>query len=79
MAERQKIRAVRVHVVRQGGGDYHDQGQEHWIVGEIATPMSVYPQYRATRSSWGLNVLGTVVVEIESSDGTVVFGVTTTA
>ena len=77
VAERQKIRAVRVHVVRQGGGDYHDQGQEHWIVGEIATPMSVYPQYRATRSSWGLNVLGTVVVEIESSDGTVGFGVTT--
>ena len=77
MTHRQIIRAIRVHVVRSGGGDYHDQGTEHWIVGEIATPMSIYPAYRATRSSWGLNVLGTVVVEVESSDGTIGFGVTT--
>jgi len=77
VTHRQIIRAIRVHVVRSGGGDYHDQGTEHWIVGEIATPMSIYPAYRATRSSWGLNVLGTVVVEVESSDGTIGFGVTT--
>ena len=77
MTHQQEIRAVRVYVVRNGGGDYHDQGTEHWIVGEIATPMSIYPEYRATRSSWGLNVLGTVVVEVEAGDGTVGFGVTT--
>lgn len=77
MSDRQKIRAIRVYVVRNGGGDYHDQDQSHWIVGEIATPMSLYPQYRSTRSSWGINVLGTVVVEIEAGDGTMGFGVTT--
>lgn len=77
MTHHAQIRAVRVFVVRTGGGDYHDQGTEHWIVGEIATPMSLYPEYRATRSSWGLNVLGTVVVEIEADDGTLGFGVTT--
>lgn len=74
---RQAIRAIRAYTVRQGGGDYHDQDQGHWIVGEIATPMSRYPQYRATRSSWGLNVLGTVVVEVEAADGTTGFGVST--
>ena len=77
MNKPQKIRAVRAYVVRNGGGDYHDQDKNHWIVGEIATPMSLYPEYRATRSSWGINVLGTVVVEIEAGDGTIGFGVTT--
>ncbi len=48
----------------QKGGDYHAQEAGHWIVGEIATPMSLYPQYRQSRSSWGLDVLGTVVVEL---------------
>lgn len=76
MADR--IRAVRASVVRGGGADYHDQaGREHWIDGQIATPMSKYPEYRATRSSFGLNVLGTCVVEVESQSGEVGVGVTT--
>ena len=61
----------------QKGGDYHAQEAGHWIVGEIATPMSLYPQYRQSRSSWGLDVLGTVVVELEARDGTTGFGVST--
>ncbi|KPL53276.1 rhamnonate dehydratase [Prosthecomicrobium hirschii] len=71
------ITAVRAFTVRGGGADYHDQGDGHWIDGQIATPMSRYPEYRAKRSSFGLNVLGTLVVEVEASDGTVGFAVTT--
>lgn len=71
------IREVRAYTVRGGGADYHDQGADHWIDDHIATPMSVYPEYRQSRQSFGLNVLGTLVVEIEASDGTVGFSVTT--
>ena len=71
------IRRISAHTVRGGGADYHDQAAGHWIDGQIATPMSKYPEYRARRSSFGLNVLGTLVVEIEASDGTVGFAVTT--
>jgi L-rhamnonate dehydratase len=72
-----EIVAVRAYVVAQAGGDYHAQGPQHWIVQEIATPMSRYPQYRATRTSWGIDVLGTLVVEIETKGGIVGFGVST--
>lgn len=73
-----RIVSVRALVVRGGGADYHDQaGRGHWIDGQIATPMSVYPEYRATRSSFGLDVLGTVVVEVEAEDGTVGIGTST--
>lgn len=72
-----KIVKIRTYTIKEAGGDYHAQKQGHWIVGEIATPMSIYPEYRQTRSSWGLDVLGTVVVELEAADGTVGFGVST--
>jgi len=42
----------------------HDQADGHWIDGQIATPMSLYPEYRECRSSFGLNVLGTVVANV---------------
>ncbi len=71
------IREVRAFVVRGGGGDYHDQAGGHWIDDHVATPMAKYPAYRASRQSFGLNVLGTLVVEIEADDGTIGFGVTT--
>lgn len=71
------IRYVRAFVVRGGGADYHDQGDDHWIDQHIATPMAKYPAYRGSRKSFGLNVLGTLVVEVEASDGTVGFAVTT--
>ena len=72
-----RIAHVRAYVVRGGGADYHDQGGGHWIDDHIATPMSRYPQYRQSRQSFGINVLGTLVVEIEAEDGTVGFAVTT--
>jgi len=71
------IRQVRASVIRGGGADYHDQQGAHWIDDHIATPMSRYPEYRQSRRSFGINVLGTLVVEIEASDGTVGFAVTT--
>ena len=61
-----KIKHVRAFTVRGGGADYHDQGEGHWIDDHIATPMSRYPDYRQSRQSFGINVLGTLVVEIEA-------------
>ena len=72
-----KIRHIRAFTVRGGGADYHDQIGEHWIDDHIATPMSKYPAYRQSRRSFGIDVLGTLVVEVEANDGTVGFAVTT--
>jgi L-rhamnonate dehydratase len=71
------IAQVRAYTVRGQGADYHDQGGGHWIDDHIATPMSVYPEYRQSRQSFGINVLGTLVIEVEADDGTVGFAVTT--
>lgn len=71
------IKHIRAYTVRGGGADYHDQTSDHWIDQHIATPMSKYPEYRESRLSFGINVLGTLVVEVEASDGTVGFAVTT--
>lgn len=72
-----RIAHVRAFTVRGGGADYHDQGEGHWIDDHIATPMARYPEYRASRRSFGLNVLGTLVVEIEAENGVTGFAVTT--
>lgn len=61
----------------EGGADYHAYGDEHWIMRKIATPMSRWPAYRATRSSWGIGALGSFVVEVETSDGHVGFAPST--
>src|ERR1700749_1253326 len=71
------IRHVRAFIVRGGGADYHDQAGGHWIDDHISTPIARYHENRASRQSFGINVLGTLVVEIEASDGTVGFAVTT--
>lgn len=71
------IKRIRAFTVRGGGADYHDQEEDHWIDDHIATPMSKYPEYRKSRQSFGINVLGTLVVEVEASDGNIGFGVST--
>lgn len=43
------------------------------IDSDISTPCSQWTQYRKSRTSWGINVLGSFLVEIEASDGTVGF------
>src|SRR5205814_995007 len=45
--------------------------------GRVATPMALYPEYRETRTSFGIDVLGSVVVEVESESGVVGIGVST--
>lgn len=72
-----KISQIRAFTVRGGGADYHDQDEGHWIDDHIATPMSRYPEFTLSRQSFGINVLGTLVVEIEAEDGTTGFSVTT--
>lgn len=71
------IKAVRAFTVRGGGADYHDQEGYHWIDDHISTPMARYEEYRQSRRSFGINVLGTLVIEVEASDGTIGLGVTT--
>ena len=72
-----KIAAIRAYVVEGGGADFHDQSAEHWMVNLIATPMSIYPEYKATRTSFGINALKTLVVEVEADNGVTGFGITT--
>lgn len=72
-----KIVAIRAYVVEGGGADYHDQEEEHWIVKQIATPMSIYPEYKKTRTSFGINALKTLVVEVEADNGEIGFAIST--
>ena len=70
-----RIKDIRVWMVskQSKGGDYFNQGAgEHWLVDSlISNPMSGYAKYREKRTSWGIGVLGSILVEIESEDGTV--------
>ena len=76
-AHQRTIAHVRAYTVSGGGADYHDQGADHWIDDHISTPMSIYPEYADSRQSFGLNVLGTLMVELEADDGTIGFAVST--
>ncbi|KAF2218859.1 mandelate racemase/muconate lactonizing enzyme family protein [Elsinoe ampelina] len=67
------IKAVRSFVIQGvgSGGDYHNVEGGHWLIdSKISTPMSGYEAYRKSRTSWGINVLGSFCVEIEATDGT---------
>lgn len=66
------ITDVRVFLVQSegDGGDYFQQGKGHWLIDTlIANPMSGYEKYKASRSSWGIGVMGSIVVEIETASG----------
>ncbi|KAJ7467595.1 enolase C-terminal domain-like protein [Mycena latifolia] len=70
------ISAVRTYITQGvgAGGDYHNVQRGHWLIDNpISVPMSKYAEYRASRTSWGLNVLGSFCVELEASDGTTGF------
>ncbi|KAF2017749.1 nucleotide-diphospho-sugar transferase [Aaosphaeria arxii CBS 175.79] len=67
------IKHVRTFITQGvgSGGDYHNVDGGHWLVdSKISTPMSQYEQYRKSRLSWGINVLGSFCVELEATDGT---------
>jgi len=71
---RDEIIDVRAFVVeaRGSGGDYHDRDKDHWLIDTlIANPMSGYAEYKKSRTSWGIAVLGSLVVEIETKGGKV--------
>ncbi|MCY3781035.1 MAG: L-rhamnonate dehydratase [Chloroflexi bacterium] len=74
-----KITDVRAYIVDSGGGaDYHHQPQGHWIIDTpIANPMSVYEEYKTSRTSWGINALGDVIVEVELDNGMIGVGIST--
>ena len=56
------------------GGDCHDVPTGHWIDGSaphmpIVNPMSGYELWEDIRASWGINALGSLVVEVETTEG----------
>jgi L-rhamnonate dehydratase len=69
-----RIKDVRVFTLAPAAsaGTYFKPGEsKHWLVDSlISNPMSGYAKYREKRSSWGIGVLGSLVVEIETEDGT---------
>lgn len=67
-----RIKDVRVYLVESegDGGDYFQQGRGHWLIDTlIANPMSGYERWKASRQSWGIGVMGSIVVEIETESG----------
>ncbi|MDQ3694898.1 MAG: L-rhamnonate dehydratase [Chloroflexota bacterium] len=75
-ADRFRIVDVRAFVPVSTGTDYFSRPSGHWIRDSvIANPMSVYAAYKATRTSWGIDALGGLIVEIEGQDGTIGVGV----
>lgn len=74
-----RIKDVRVHTLapKAQAGTYFKPGEsQHWLVDSlISNPMSGYSKYREKRSSWGIGVLGSLVVELETEDG--IIGVAT--
>ena len=59
-----------------GGADCHAQAHGHWIVDTpISNPSSGFHDAKTSRKTWGIDALGTVVVEIETHGGIVGVGV----
>ncbi|KAJ5646264.1 L-rhamnonate dehydratase [Penicillium lividum] len=68
-----RIKEIRTFVIDGvgAGGDYHNVKGGHWLIdSNISTPMTKWAEYRGSRTSWGINVLGSFCVEIEATDGT---------
>lgn len=66
------ITDLRVYLVGEegAGGDYFRQSEGHWLIDSlIANPMSGYTDFKDKRSSWGIGVLESIVVEIETAGG----------
>jgi L-rhamnonate dehydratase len=73
VAQFPRIKNVKTFITQGvgSGGDYHNVKGGHWLIdSKISTPMSGYESYRASRTSWGINVLGSFCVELEATDGT---------
>ena len=78
------VKEVRAYVIGDkkleeksgGGADCHAQSHGHWIVDTpISNPMSIYSMYKGSRKSWGIDAVGTVVCEVELSNGMIGVGI----
>ena len=62
-----KISEIKVSIVKtqSAGADYTDHAAGHWINDTIiANPMSIYPAYQDSRSSWGMDAIKGIFIEI---------------
>jgi len=60
----------------QGDAPAAPRRAQHWISDTpIANPCSLFEEYKASRTSWGVDSLGSVVVEVELLGGVVGVGV----
>ena len=78
------VKEVRAYVIGSkaveeaagGGADCHSQATGHWIVDTpIANPSSYFQDCKTSRKTWGIDALGTVVVEVETYGGVIGVGV----
>ena len=75
---KEKIKEVRAFIVTSKDSDdaYATKKDVGWTnTTLIASPMSIYPEYHDDRASWGKNVLGGVIVEIEDGAGRTGIGI----
>ena len=87
-----EVRALVSRSSQYGSSDLHDTPDTHWIMGfpdddggwdhetthpPITNPMSRFPRYARSRSSWGVAKLPSVIVEIEDEQGLVGVGTST--
>ena len=87
-----EVRAFVPRSTEYGASDVHDTAETHWIMGlpdtdggwdhetthpPITNPMSRYPRYAGSRSSWGVAKVPSVIVEIEDEEGKVGVGAST--
>ncbi len=87
-----EVRAYVSRSTDYGASDVHDTPDTHWIMGltdssgnwdyetthpPITNPMSRYPKYSGSRSTWGVAKVPSVIVEIEDEQGLVGVGTST--
>lgn len=87
-----EVRAYVSRATGYGASDVHDTANTHWIMGltdasgnwdhqtthpPITNPMSRYPKFSGSRSSWGVAKVPSVIVEIEDEQGLVGIGTST--
>jgi len=76
--EKNKIRDVRAYIIesRRADDGLPTPKEDVWTnTTLISSPMSIYPEYHDDRGSWGKNVLGRVIVEVEDDSGRVGVGI----
>lgn len=93
LAKIKAVRAYVSRSSEYGASDVHDTADTHWIMGmpdkggftwnhvdthpPITNPMSMFPKYSGSRSSWGVAKVPTVIVEVEDEAGRIGVGAST--